>query len=176
MKIISRKEKIINNKIRLLKELYYLDLTESEFYEYLEDSRKIDTFVIKSFVDIINKKTCFNKDICVFFKKTEKKSLLFSLENTGVIFHNDLYKDNDINCQISLLFINDDETHKLLHELDWLIFIGEKDNMLSQYSKYYNNYDLLKEKLITTDCVLVEYTDLGCDGKILSFTNHNNSI
>ena len=172
MEIKKREEKIIQNGIDLYNEIYYLDFSKKEFYEYLEDSGTIDAFVAENFRDIILQKLYKDKEICIILKKLNNRvSLYLSKKELAEKFHNNACEHKDKEYVTSLLFINDGEIKNILCHSNWLVFIGPRNTLLSQYNLYFNDFKLLKEKLVTNECTLLEYTDLGCDGKILSFTN-----
>lgn len=173
MEIKSRVEQLQWNKTNVNKHIYFLELTKDEFYLNLE-SNHLESLILEKFKELL--KTHVNENSLALIVNKEITSRISKymgiwreLAKEGISFL-DSYLEIESNGVLSgLAFVAEDEMLNIFKHKRWIIVIGNQDKIKDIYFKNPQDKNKLIKTFLFSECTIVEYVDLGYDGKILSF-------
>lgn len=153
---------------------YYLEMDSNEFYENLESETAYPFFkqemkkIIKRHLKTNSISIVLNKNIGV--SKTAKYLGIWKgLAKNNIVFLEKEKELENLNILSAIAFLHENELDYLFENYDWLVVIGNKEKIKKDYYQNPFNLDSLKEQLVIDKCIILQFMDLGSDGKIISF-------
>ncbi len=174
MEIKSYEEQVCFSNVIAKKTTYYSDYNASEFYQNLEDDR-LEKQIQFEFLKLIKEKTQ-DKKIALILKRKVGNSCVQKhfgiwnkLKKDGIIFEDNKTEKEKDGWLTGLAFPSDEELHHIFKPYSWLLAIGSRDALNQLYDKCSFDFDELAKEFLTHNCTIVEFVDIGVDGKILNF-------
>lgn len=160
---------IVANKIT-----YYASFNNTEFYENLEDCR-LEKNIRLEFLKLIKDKIqdqgiAFILNIKVGNSSVQKYFGIWEkLKKDDIIFRNKKTEKEKGEWISGIAFPNEKEFIHMFRPYNWLVIIGNLDKINELYENYSFDLNKLTKQSLVNGCTIVEYIDIGVDGKILSF-------
>ena len=177
MEIKSRIEEEQFGQNSVEKKVFYLDVSPNEFYSV--DEYNMNDFAKLKFSEITRKAIEINEQVAVVISKKfdliliNKKRFWHEFKRKNNIIGRECIEFEKNNTFSSLFFVEENELNNFFHVGNWMIVIGTNEVIKKIYLSNPLNYKFLRNEFLNNNCKVIEFNDLGIDGKILNVYQKN---